>query len=379
MLFMEKNIKIVEYFKDVETTEEYNGYFCSVEGALTIVILGSFCGLRNVNQIHQWACNKRVCEFLSEHFGIEKIPCYYWLTCLLKIIKPKSFNKCFINWVKSLIPADKAKNLTISLDGKTVCSTAKMEKYDNPLHIVSAQIAQFGITLGQQAVDGKSNEIPAVRDLLELLDISGCMVVSDAMHCQKETAKTIIAKKADYLLSVKDNQPNLKADIEYYVQDLSLRKGMNKSVKTEKNRERIEKRTAFVTNDIDWIEAKSEWKNIACIGAINTVFETKNGKSNEWHYFISSRDLTAKELLEHARMEWSVETMHWLLDVHFGEDSCRVQDPNVQENLNMVRKIALNSIKIYKEKNGIKRPISKIMFDCLLECEEILSVMGWEN
>ena len=260
-----------------------------------------------------------------------------------------------------------------------MCSTAKMEKYDNPLHIVSAQIAQFGITLGQQAVDGKSNEIPAVRDLLELLDISGCMVVSDAMHCQKETAKTIIAKKADYLLSVKDNQPNLKADIEYYVQDLSLRKGMNKSVKTEKNRERIEKRTAFVTNDIDWIEAKSEWKNIACIGAINTVFETKNGKSNEWHYFISSRDLTAKELLEHARMEWSVETMHWLLDVHFGEDSCRVQDPNVQENLNMVRKIALNSIKIYKEKNGIKRPISKIMFDCLLECEEILSVMGWEN
>ena len=79
------------------------------------------------------------------------------------------------------------------------------------------------------------------------------------------------------------------------------------------------------------------------------------------------------------RLEWSVEVMHWLLDVHFGEDSCRVQDQNIQDNLNMARKIALNCIKIYKEKNGIKRTISKIMFDCLLECNEILSVMGQEN
>ena len=123
---MEKNIKIVEYFKDVETTEEYNGYFCSVEGALTIVILGSFCGLRNVNQIHQWACNKRVCEFLSEHFSIEKIPCYYWLTCLLKIIKPKSLNQCFMRWTQSFLP-DGMKGLTLSFDGKTTRSTGKIE------------------------------------------------------------------------------------------------------------------------------------------------------------------------------------------------------------------------------------------------------------
>lgn len=364
---------------DVETTEEYNGYFCSVEGALTIVILGSFCGLRNVNQIHQWACNKRVSEFLSQHFGIKRIPCYYWLTCLLKIIDPKSFNTCFINWAASLLPTGNVKNLTLSLDGKTVCSTAKMKKYENPLHIVSAQIAQFKITLGQQAVDGKSNEIPAVRELLKLLDISGCIVVADAMHCQKETAEKIIRGNADYLLSVKDNQLTLKSDIEDYVQDPSLRKTMDQSVETEKNRDRTEKRMAFVTNDINWLEGRSEWKNLACIGAINTVFETKTGTSNEWHYFISSRKITAKELLYHARLEWTVETMHWLLDVHFGEDSCRIQDQNIQENLNMARKIALNSITLYKEKKSSKRPISKVMFDCLLECENILDVLKCEN
>lgn len=118
---MEKRETITEYFTAVETTKEYKGYFCSVGEAVTIVILGSFCGIRNVNQIHQWASNSRVSEFLKEHFGISKIPCYYWLLCLLKIIKRESLNQCFINWVESILPETAAKR-TISLDGKTICA-----------------------------------------------------------------------------------------------------------------------------------------------------------------------------------------------------------------------------------------------------------------
>ena len=140
-----------------------------------------------------------------------------------------------------------------------------------------------------------------------MLDISGCMIVADAMHCQKETAKIIVAGKAEYLLSVKDNQPTLKKDIEDYVQDDKLRATMGVATKTEKNRDRIERRTAFVTDDISWLFGKNEWADLVCIGAINTVFESKNGTSSEWHYYISNRTLTADELLFHARMEWSVE------------------------------------------------------------------------
>jgi predicted transposase YbfD/YdcC len=251
-----------------------------------------------------------------------------------------------------------------------------MSKYENPLHIVSAQIAELGITFGQQAVDGKSNEIPAVRELLEMLKISGCLVVADAMHCQKETAKTIVAGKADYLLSVKDNQSALKKDIKDYVEDSALKKTMGTATKTEKNRERIEKRTAYVTNDISGLYNREEWADLACIGAIYTQFTSEKGSTNEWHYYISSRNLTASELLHHARLEWSVETMHWLLDVHFGEDFCRVEDNNVQQNLNMTRKVAINCVKLFKADTKSKRAISKIMFDCLLDHSHILKIIS---
>jgi len=372
---MENIYEISECFTGVETTEEHNGYFCSVGEALTIVILGSFCGLRNVSQIHQWASNSRINEFLSKHFGIRKVPCYYWLLCLLKLIKPKSLNQCFINWVQSLIP-ETLEGFTLSFDGKTIRSTGKMEKYNSPMHIVSAHIAELGITFGQQTVYDKSNEIPAVRELINLLNIEGCIVVADALNCQKETAKAIIDGKADYLLSVKDNQPTLKRDIEDYVQDEDLQKTMDTFTTVEKNSGRIERRTAFTTCDIDWLYGKEEWTNLVCIGAVNTQFTTKKETTNEWHYYISSRKLSAKQLLKHARLEWSVESMHWLLDAHFGEDFCRVEDKNVQQNLNIIRKIVLNSIKQYKEKYDIKRPFSKIMLDCLLDPYFMLSLLA---
>ena len=368
---------ITEYFEDVETIKEYNGYFCSVAEAITIVILGSICGLKNISQIHQWAASDRVNEFLKEKFGIENIPCYYWLLCLLKLIKPDSLNECFSKWVSSVLPQNR-ENLTISLDGKTIRSTGKMKCYEKPLHIVSAQISELGITIAQKTVSGKSNEIPAVQELIEQLEISGCILVADALNCQKKTAEMIIKGKGDYLLCVKDNQELLKKDIEAYIHDDVLQKNMKKEVKTEKNRGRIEKRTAYVTEQIEWLESRKEWRGLKCIGAIRTEFEEEDKKTSEWHYYISSRNLTAEELLHHARMEWSVESMHWLLDVHFEEDYCRVENKNVQQNLNMLRKLAINVIKQYKERSESKRAISKIMFDCLLDPSFICSVI-FEN
>jgi len=371
---MEIKKSITDYFSDVETEKEHNGYFCSVGEALTIVIMGSFCGLRNVNQIHQWATDDRVSAFLEKHLAIRQIPCYYWLLCLLKIIKPKSLNQCFMNWTQSFLQ-DGAKDLTLSFDGKTIRSTGKMDSYATPLHIVSAHIAELGITVGQQKVDDKSNEIPAVRELISLLNIEGCMVVADALHCQKETAKAIADAKSDYLLNVKDNQLTLKQDIETYVQDEDLRKIMDTFSTLEKNSGRIERRTAYATHDIDWLESKEDWTGLACIGAVNTRFSTKKGETDEWHYYISNRALSAEKLLKHARAEWSIESMHWLLDVHFGEDFCRVEDENIQQSLNIVRKIALNCVKSFKEKSKSKLPLSKIMFSCLLNPDSLLPIL----
>ena len=365
---------ITEYFEEVELYEEYNGYFCSVADVITIAILGSICGLRNVHQIHQWAANDRVSGFLKEKFGINHVPCYYWILSLLHFVKPESLNRCFAEWVYSFMP-EKTRDMTISLDGKTICSTIKMDKIESPLHIISAQICELGLTLAQRCTDDKSNEIPAVQELLKTLNIKGQMVVADALNCQKETAEIIVKQKADYLLCVKDNHLNLKKDIENFIQDISLQSTMQTISKTEKNHGRIETRTAFVTSEIEWLEQKKEWKNLKSIGAIHTETITKKGNSSEWHYYISSRELTAQELLHHARMEWSVESMHWLLDVHFEEDWCRIESKAVQQSLNMFRKAAINLIKSFKLRNDSKNAISNIMFECLMDTEMILRIV----
>jgi hypothetical protein len=122
------------YFTEVETTKEHKGYFCSVADAITIVALGSFCGLRNVSQIHQWASSERVSAFLGEHFGVSNIPCYYWLLCLLKIIRPESLNRCFTSWVEAMVGSS-PRPYTIAVDGKTVRSTGKMTSQIGRAHV----------------------------------------------------------------------------------------------------------------------------------------------------------------------------------------------------------------------------------------------------
>lgn len=356
---------IEEYFDEVETVQNYYGYFYSMMETIIISILGTFCGLKNMKQIQKWAEDERVRVFLKEQCGITEIPSYSWFTQILGIIEPQSFNECFIKWALNLV-GGRTENSTISFDGKTVRSTGKMQKYARPLHIVSGHLAELGITLGQKAVHDKSNEIPAVRELIELLDVNNCLIVADALNCQKETARTIVENGGDYLLSVKDNHSDMKAELADYVNDLELQATMDRTSQTEKNRGRIETRTAYTTNDISWLHDKDEWVNLSCIGAIHTQFETAKAKTSEWHYFISSRNLTAEELLKHSRLEWSVETMHWLLDVHFSEDTCRALEQRTQENLNIIRKIVLNLIRTYKNEQAVKTPFSEIMFDCLL-------------
>lgn len=185
---MNKN-GITEYFEEVELTEEYDGYFCAVPEAITIAILGSICGLKNVSQIHHWAANDRVNEFLKEKFGINHVPCYYWLLCLLKLIKPESLNRCFANWVYTFMP-ENAETITISLDGKTICSTTGMKSYKSPLHIISAQISELGLTLAQRSTEDKSNEIPAVQELLKELNIKGHMVVAGGSELSRKQPRS---------------------------------------------------------------------------------------------------------------------------------------------------------------------------------------------
>ena len=180
------------------------------------------------------------------------------------------------------------------------------------------------------------------------MGIDGCLIVADALNCQQKTAEVIVSGKADYLLDVKANQRNLETEISEYVKEEKLHDNMDKMRKVEKNRERIEIRTAYTTSDIGWLYGKENWKNLSCIGAIRKETDIDGTRIEEWHYYISSRNLSASELLHHARMEWAVESMHWLLDVHYSEDYCRIANKTAQQNLNLLRKFALSLLKRYK-------------------------------
>lgn len=135
-------------------------------GSLGIVVLGSLCGFRNVSQIHHWAENARVKEFLKEKLQIEHIPCYFGLLTLLKMVKSDTLNQCMMKWASQFLPENRS-GTTISLDGKTIRSTVGKKNMDSPLHIISAQICEIGVTLASEAVEDKSNEIPAVQELLK--------------------------------------------------------------------------------------------------------------------------------------------------------------------------------------------------------------------
>jgi predicted transposase YbfD/YdcC len=322
--------------------------------------------------IHAWADSKHVRPMLAESFGITKIPCYSHFTNLVGMIDANELNKIFMEFFCKLVGEVTGK--TIAIDGKTICSTANMADFKSPLHIASAFVVENGITIGQLAVDSKSNEIPAVRELIRLLNVEGATIVMDALNCQTKTAKEILDAKADYVLSVKKNQRNLHDDIaealEFKQADLCESKlsPLDKISKTEKGHGRIETRTAAVTYDVQWLNERCDFPQIRTIGSITTKAETR--------YYMSSRVLSAAQLLTITRQEWTVEAMHWQLDVIFGEDITTLHEANSQLLLNILRKAVLNVLKVYRDKHEPKSSMTSITRKCLHDTDKLLGILG---
>lgn len=362
---------IIEEMAKTAKTVEYQGYYYKLSHIVEILILGLMCRMQTLRDMHYWATSKQVSKMLEDRFGIKKIPCYSHFANLVGLIDSEELNKIFMEFFCKLVQTVTGK--TISFDGKTVCSTANMGKYSSPLHIASAFVVENGITIGQLAVDAKSNEIPAVQELIRLLNIEGATVVADALNCQKNTAKEVLKAGADYVLAVKKNQRNLYDDITEMIDFKKLDKiekreaPLEKCSKVEKGHGRIEKRTAYVTQDVQWLLERENWAGLKSIGAIETANETR--------YYISSRVLSASQLLEITRQEWAVESMHWQLDVIFGEDRTTLHEANAQKTLNILRKTVLNVMKTYRNAFEPKLNTVDIMRKCSHDTDILLAVM----
>jgi len=358
-----KNLK--EYISCISKVKEYRGYWVKLEHVIIILICGSLCGLTSLEEIHDYAKSTPARNMLRKIFGIYLIPSYTHFLRLLKMIDSSELNTVFIAWCNAII--SDMHNKTISLDGKTVKSTANMKEHKRSLHIVSAVLAEEKLTIGQLAVNSKSNEIPAVQELIKLLDVKGTIITADALNTQRNTAAIIVNREADYVLSVKENHKQLynKLARKFNKAKTDMTVEQEKIETLENSRGRVEKRVSTVIHNIKWSKEKEEWKGLTAIGMIEKTNEINNQK--ETRYYLLSKNFTSKELLNYTRNEWSVETMHWLLDVNLREDSSRIRDKNLQTTFNIIRKITLNTIQRYKSKTDSKESISKIMRNNLFD------------
>ena len=254
-------------------------------------------------------------------------------------LNPKELSACLNDW----LDIEREKRGIVAVDGKTIRGSGNSEH--KAYHVVSAFVAENQITLGEIVVEEKSNEIKAVPELLDIIDVSGDIVTADAMSCQKEIAAKITEQKADYVLALKDNQPALRQDVSDYFfsarQAPELYHNTTSKCTLDKDHGRIEKREYSLTTDISWLEVREEWKNLRAIGMVRSEIESGGNVTSDTRYFITS--LTSiDEFSDAVRKHWSIENqLHWNLDVIFREDAARARKDNSPLNMNVLRKTAL--------------------------------------
>lgn len=276
------------------------------------------------------------------------IPSHDTFGRVFSLINPKEFGKCLADWLLSLAPP--CESDIVAVDGKTPRRSHDRINGKSAIHVVSAWALGRGLVLGQVKTDEKSNEITAIPELLKTLDLKGCVVTTDAMGCQKDIVKQIVDQGADYVLSLKGNQGNLHKEVELLFQEAQKDgyKNMPRQSHTTVDGEhgRIETRTYTVTADVDWFEEKSKWKNLTTFGMIESTREIGDETTQETRYFISSLPCDSKRFAQAARGHWAVEnSLHWCLDISFGEDHSRVRTGHAPENLAIIRRFALSLIK----------------------------------
>lgn len=237
---------------------------------------------------------------------------------------------------------------SVAIDGKTICGSKNATH--KAYHVVSAWVTENEITLGEIAVEEKSNEITAIPELLDLIDIEGDVVSIDAMGCQREIAQKILEKKADYVLALKENQPDLHEAVYTYFDWLEKEKPSDAAYDLwtsgiEKSHGRIERREIALAR-ADWLEQKDAWAGLSCIVRCRSIREVGAERTISDRYYISSFDTSAANFAQLIRGHWSIENqLHWMLDVVFREDAARARKNHSPLNLNVLRKIALSLLK----------------------------------
>jgi predicted transposase YbfD/YdcC len=315
---------------------------------LVIAICAAICGADGWVAVERFGKAKRswLRQFLDLPNGI---PSHDTFGRLFAALDPNLFREAFISWVAAV--SGSCAGEIIAVDGKTLRRSFDTASSTAALHMVNAWATGAGIALGQLATEAKSNEITAIPKLLELLQLKGCIVTIDAMGCQKAITTKIVDKEGDYVISLKGNQGTLHRDVQKFFAWAEQEQGPHRPAlhyqeTTDGDHGRIEVRRYWVSDEVDWIEDK-DWVGLKTIALAEATRTCQGETSVERRYFISSLPLAQSDRVSASiRAHWGVENgLHWVLDVAFREDECRVRTGYAAENFGIVRQIALNLLK----------------------------------
>ena len=340
---------------------------------LDIVVLtlcAVLCGAEGWDDIERFGLAKET--WLRERLGLSLtsgIPSDDTFRRVFSRLDPDAFAACFRRFVETLREVTGGE--VIALDGKTLRHSFDTAVEQKPLPLVSAWACRHRLVLGQKAVSEKSNEITAVPALLSLLDIEGCVITADAMSCQKTIATQIVKQKGDYVLALKDNHPHLAEDVAALFTHPKSGRKFAASTTHDWGHGRAEVRRVrclfLEENDPDWFDAQQEWAGLRCLVQVERERRIGDKGTVEAHYFLSSlssQTASAARLGRIVRQHWGIENgLHWVLDVAFDEDACRIRRDHAPVNWAILRPLALNLLRKHPGKMGVKAKQKKAGWD----------------
>ena len=354
-----------EYFEGIKDPRQQGKVRHNLAEVIMMVICAVIAGCDVWEDIADYCRAKEA--WFRERIGLKLengIPSHDTMSRIFNLIDPDELHKKFIEWVKAVY-SKKDKEI-LSIDGKTICGSKGTEK--EPIHMVSAWANKAHAVFGQVATEEKSNEITAVPELLELLDIKGTIITADAMSCQKKIVEKVIAKEADYVIGLKENQKALcqAAQEQFRVsfEKPTLYSALTTITMTDNGHGRKETRTYYLCTEEGFIQLyKDEWIGLRAIGMMKSKVEKDGRITEEEHYYVTS--LTdVKEFATAARSHWGVESsLHWCLDVTFREDHSRMRAGHSAENFSVIRHIVLNILKSMNDKLSVARRRRRCSYD----------------
>jgi predicted transposase YbfD/YdcC len=353
-------ISIVKHFESLPDPRHQRNRRHLLVDVIVISVCGVIAGCEGPTAVHRWAKVKEdwLRELLELPHGIPSRDC---VRRVLSSLKPEAFQRCFGEWIaESFSSDDDDAARHIAIDGKTLRRSHNRGAGLGPLHVVSAWASRQGLALGQLATEEKSNEITAIPELIDQIDVSGAVVTIDAMGCQRQIAAKIVAAGGDYVLAVKDNQPKLYAAIHDFfsehLEDDCESISCRRDETHEKGHGRQDDRYYYLAQLPYDFPLKQKWPSIRAIGMACRITEHDNGKtSDEVRYYIASRYTSGKKFGAAVRDHWGIEnSLHWVLDVTFDEDQSRARERRLADNFAWLRRMAIGLLKQHPSKHSIK-------------------------